>query len=65
MDAKTLAYVAEALRLMQAGLELFNLANATMSRMQQAASAPITDDDLAALKTQREASLDRLRAIAR
>jgi len=65
MDAKTLAYVAEAIRLMQAGLEIFNLANATLSRMNQAAGVPITDDDLAVLKGQREAALDRLRNLPR
>lgn len=65
MDAKTLAYVAEAAKLIQAGLEIFNLAQATLSRMAQVNAAPVTDEDLGALKAKREAALDRLRTLNR
>lgn len=61
MDPNFIKYAAEAAKLIQAGLEIFNLAQATLSRMAQANAAPVTDEDLAALKAKREAALDRLR----
>jgi len=52
--------IAEAFALMNTALELFTLARETLARLQDAASAPITDADLAALQDKRSAALDRL-----
>lgn len=61
MDPKFIAYVAEAAKLIQAGLEIFNLAQTTLARMAEANAAPVSDEELAALKAKREDALERLR----
>ncbi len=64
MNPQTLAYLAEASRLVQLGLEVFNLAAAAFSRMKQINASEITDADLAALQAERRAALERLANLA-